>query len=88
MVFLSNSFWVFVAGRAIAGVGAGGMGVVIIILVLELTDMKHRGIWVGFYNAAYTVGVSMGGIIGGLALQSLFGWVCFFIKSCLRHAKI
>jgi len=44
-----------------------------LILIIELTSVKRRGLFIGCVNTCYTVGIACGAIIAG-ALDSLIGW--------------
>lgn len=65
---------VFLLGRAVTGLGAAGIYTVSTIVVLQLTGPKQRGIAIGVLNSSFTVGISLGAVIGG-ALVSRVGWV-------------
>jgi MFS family permease len=65
---------VFLAGRAVAGVGGAGVLSVSIILVIELTGKKRRGLFIGCVNTGFTTGVALGAVIAG-ALLPRTGWV-------------
>ena len=71
----ATSLAVFLAGRAITGVGAAGILTLAIILVIELTTKRRRGLFIGLVNAGFTTGVSLGAVIAG-ALVGPLGWVC------------
>lgn len=74
VVFFSNSFPVFVIGRVIAGIGAGGIFGSTTIIIVQRTSHENRGLFLGLNNAAITAGVSLGAIIAG-ALEPKIGWV-------------
>lgn len=67
----------FLAGRAVAGVGAAGVFTVSIIVVLQLSSAKRRGIFIGLLNTGYTLGVACGAIVAG-ALLPHTGWRALF----------
>jgi MFS family permease len=71
------SFVAFLVGRVISGIGAAGILTISIILVLELTDKKRRGLFVGLVNAGYTSGVALGAVVAG-ALLPVTGWRALF----------
>ena len=73
----ANGFPVFIVGRIITGVGAGGIFTISVIVVLELTGPKRRGIMIGLLNSGYTVGVALGATAAG-ALLSKVGWRALF----------
>ena len=74
IVAISQSFGVFILGRVVAGLGAGGVMALVMILVLELTSKENRGTYIGLTNAGLTVGVSFGAIVYG-GLLPVTGWV-------------
>jgi MFS family permease len=65
---------VFLLGRAVTGVGSGGLMTAAIILVLDLASPKRRGLCIGLINAGYTTGVASGAVLAGL-LTPIVGWV-------------
>lgn len=71
----------FLAGRAIAGAGSGGLLSTSLILVLDLASTKRRGLCIGMTNAGYTTGVASGAVFAGL-LTTAYGWVRIAVKSC------
>jgi predicted MFS family arabinose efflux permease len=66
---------VFLLGRAVAGIGSGGLMSIAIILVVDLASPKRRGLCIGMINAGYTTGLASGAVLAGLMTSSL-GWVC------------
>ena len=74
---IATTFEVFVAGRAITGIGASGVFTISIIIVLELTGSKWRGIGIGLLNSGYTVGVAVGATAAG-ALLPIICWRALF----------
>ncbi len=71
----AGSLAVFLAGRAMQGVGGSGGLVITLILVLRLVDSRRRGLFVGLCNAGFTFCLSVGAIVFGALLPRL-GWVC------------
>ncbi|KAI5860237.1 MFS general substrate transporter [Durotheca rogersii] len=77
------SFAAFVTGRALSGVGAGGVTVLAVVLILELASKRQRGLFFGLLNAGFTTGVSLGAVVFG-GLISVTGWrVLFWIQTPL-----
>jgi predicted MFS family arabinose efflux permease len=70
---LSSRLAFFLIGRAVNGIGGAAVFPVSLILIIELTGMKRRGIYLGCVNTCYTIGVACGAIIAG-ALESVIGW--------------
>ncbi|KIW29179.1 uncharacterized protein PV07_05011 [Cladophialophora immunda] len=73
----AKSLAVFLAGRAVTGVGSASITPVAFILVTELTSPRRRGLFFGCINTGYTTGVACGAIIAG-ALEPLVGWRAVF----------
>ncbi|PYI18953.1 MFS general substrate transporter, partial [Aspergillus violaceofuscus CBS 115571] len=68
---------VFLAGRAVAGCGAGGQSVTALVLALDLTSKKRRGLFLGLISAAMTTGIASGAVLSGL-LTTVYGWRLIF----------
>ncbi|KAI1140334.1 MFS general substrate transporter [Hypoxylon sp. FL0543] len=73
----ARSFPVFILGRVVTGVGAGGSTALTIVLILELTTKRKRGLFIGLMNAGFTTGVSLGAVVFG-GLISVTGWRALF----------
>ncbi|KAK1966712.1 major facilitator superfamily transporter [Colletotrichum sublineola] len=73
----ASSFWVFIAGRILTGMGGAGIMTMSIILVLELVGKKRRGVFVGLVNTGFTIGLSFGAVVYG-ALLPVIGWRALF----------
>lgn len=73
----AQSIPVFLAGRAICGIGGAAVTPVAFILVTKLTPPKRRGLFFGLINTGYTTGLACGAIIAS-ALKTLFGWRMVF----------
>jgi predicted MFS family arabinose efflux permease len=64
---------VFLVGRALNGVGGAAVFPVSLILIIELTSVKRRGLYIGCVNTCYTIGIACGAITAG-ALDAVVGW--------------
>jgi hypothetical protein len=73
----ARSFAGFVAGRVVMGCGGAGVVVMAVVFVIELTGKRRRGVMIGFVNAAFTMGVSVGAAVYGV-LQPVVGWVSLY----------
>ncbi|KAL7914618.1 MFS general substrate transporter [Trichoderma velutinum] len=73
----AHSFATFVTSRVIMGGGGAGIVVMAVVFVIELTDKKTRGVMIGFVNAAFTMGVSVGAAVYGV-LHPIVGWRLLF----------
>lgn len=74
---LSNTFTMFIVGRAFTGAGGGGILIVASIIVIQMTPPKRRGLYIGLVNSGMTVGVSLGAVIAG-GLEPRIGWKPLF----------
>ncbi|KAK4229652.1 major facilitator superfamily domain-containing protein [Podospora fimiseda] len=73
----ASTFFVFISGRVLCGIGSGGIMTLCMILVIQLTSKRKRGLWIGLVNAGFTVGVSFGAVVFG-ALLPVIGWRWLF----------
>ncbi|KAF2638429.1 MFS multidrug transporter-like protein [Massarina eburnea CBS 473.64] len=74
---LSNSFKMFIVGRALAGAGGSGIFIVAIIIAIQMTSPQKRGLYIGLANCGMTVGISLGAVIAG-AVEPKIGWKPLF----------
>jgi MFS transporter, putative metabolite:H+ symporter len=70
---LAPSAWVFVAGRAIVGLGVGGEWAIGHGMLAEAADPKHRGRWSAALQSGEPLGVAMAAVVGYLVLPHV-GW--------------
>ena len=80
------TFTSFLLGRSISGIGAAGVSATSINLVLQLTAVERRGLFIGLVNTGYTIGVSLGSVVAGALLPTI-GWVCSFKSRTFCVAK-
>ncbi|RYP28941.1 hypothetical protein DL767_006976 [Monosporascus sp. MG133] len=67
-----------VAGRAIKGVGGGGINILIEIIVADLVPLRERPKFISLIFTAYTVAVVLGPVIGGLFAQRVtWRWIFY-----------
>ncbi|KAK3996752.1 a3cd8e07-eb26-4bbc-94d6-23fef38e34f5 [Cladorrhinum sp. PSN332] len=74
---IAPTFFVFIFGRVLCGIGSGGVMTLCMILVIQLTSKRRRGLWIGLTNAGFTLGVSFGAVVFG-ALLPVIGWRWLF----------
>jgi MFS family permease len=65
----SNGFALLLVGRAIQGVGAGGINALTDIIVTDLVPLRQRGKWLGLLNSMWALGSVGGPMIGGVFVQ-------------------
>lgn len=67
-----------IAGRAIQGIGGGGINVLIEIIVADLVPLRERPKFISYIFIGYTVAVILGPVIGGLLAQNVsWRWVFY-----------
>ncbi|RYP41492.1 hypothetical protein DL767_000997 [Monosporascus sp. MG133] len=67
-----------IAGRAIKGIGGGGINVMIDMIISDLVPVRERPKYLGFVFMAYTVAVALGPVIGGLLAERVsWRWVFY-----------
>ncbi|RYP64448.1 hypothetical protein DL769_006670 [Monosporascus sp. CRB-8-3] len=67
-----------IAGRAIKGIGGGGINVMIEIIVSDLVPLRERPKYIGLMFIAYGVGVAIGPVVGGsLSERVSWRWVFY-----------
>lgn len=67
----------YLVGRVIMGVGTAGNFPVALIVIIELTSVKRRGLFMGLLNTAFTTGIAFGGVLAA-ALEQALGWRAVF----------
>ncbi|RMZ84630.1 hypothetical protein DV737_g1230, partial [Chaetothyriales sp. CBS 132003] len=60
-----------IAGRVIAGVGGGGLNCISTFVASDLIPLRRRGLWQGFGNIVFGLGMGLGGVFGGYCSDNL-----------------
>jgi MFS family permease len=60
-----------VAGRVVAGIGGGGLTCIATFVTSDLVPLRKRGVWQGYGNLVYGLGMGSGGLVGGLLADKL-----------------
>jgi predicted MFS family arabinose efflux permease len=63
----------YLIGRVIMGVGTAGNFPVALIVIIDLTSVKRRGLFMGLLNTAFTTGIAFGGVLAA-ALEHRLNW--------------
>lgn len=67
-----------IAGRAIQGIGGGGINILIEIVVADLVPLRERAKFISIIFTAYTVAVVLGPVIGGLLAERVsWRWIFY-----------
>ncbi|OTA97588.1 hypothetical protein M434DRAFT_382481 [Hypoxylon sp. CO27-5] len=65
-----------IAGRAVQGIGAGGINIIIDIIVSDLVPLRERGNYMAIVLLVYTVGTTLGPWVGGVIVANTsWRWV-------------
>ncbi|KAI5801600.1 major facilitator superfamily domain-containing protein [Peziza echinospora] len=73
---LANDFTNILIGRAIQGVGGGGLTAITEIIVTDMVPLRQRGAYLGLLSTVWAVGSVSGPIIGGgFAQGASWRWI-------------
>ncbi|KAI9049351.1 hypothetical protein LZ554_007195 [Drepanopeziza brunnea f. sp. 'monogermtubi'] len=75
---LATSQWTMIAGRAVSGVGGGGLMAISTFVASDLVPLRKRGIVQGLGNVCFGTGAGLGGVFGGW-VTDLWGWRVAFL---------
>ncbi|KAF4633236.1 hypothetical protein G7Y89_g4885 [Cudoniella acicularis] len=73
-----------ISGRAIQGVGAGGVYLLLSIVCCDLVPLRERGKYLGLMNAWAGVAAALGPVVGGAIAQTNWRWI-FYLNVRTRH---
>lgn len=76
----ADSFWVFILGRAISGIGGGALSLLPSVFLARYVSVERRTKLDAGQIASYTIGTFVGPLIGA-GLLYLFDWRSIFILS-------
>jgi len=76
----ASSMAMLIAGRALQGIGAGGVGCLNEIIICDLVPLQQRGQWLGVLFALIALGTAASPVFGGL-LISYANWRWTFYLS-------
>lgn len=67
-----------IAGRAVQGVGSGGIYIIIDIIVSDLVPLRVRGNYMSVVLVVYTIGLAMGPWVGGTIVErTTWRWIFY-----------
>ncbi|CAK7566365.1 MAG: hypothetical protein SEPTF4163_004307 [Sporothrix epigloea] len=76
----ANTLTMLIAGRAVQGIGAGGLLTLVNIIIGDLFSARERGKYYGMIGMVWATASALGPVVGG-ALTSNVSWRwCFYIN--------
>ncbi|KAG6354077.1 hypothetical protein INS49_005048 [Diaporthe citri] len=77
-----------IVGRAVQGIGSGGIIMVFDIIVSDLVPLRHRGNYIAIIMLIYSIGTTLGPFIGGAIVETgNWRWV-FWINLPIGGASL
>ncbi|CCM00673.1 uncharacterized protein FIBRA_02712 [Fibroporia radiculosa] len=70
---IARDMTMLIFGRAIAGIGGGGISIVTNVIMSDVVPLRDRGSWQGFGNVVWASGQALGAPLGGILTETV-GW--------------
>ncbi|KAI1084610.1 MFS general substrate transporter [Whalleya microplaca] len=65
-----------IAGRAVQGMGSGGINVIVDVIMSDLVPLRQRGLFIAIIMVVYGIGTTLGPFIGGIIVETTsWRWV-------------
>ncbi|KAL4781012.1 major facilitator superfamily domain-containing protein [Aspergillus varians] len=76
----ANNTSAIIAGRAVQGIGGGGINILVDTVICDLVPLRQRGKYVALMASVWAVGTTIGPVLGGAFAQHIsWRWV-FYIN--------
>jgi MFS family permease len=79
---IAKNFTVFFIGRAVQGIGGGGIITMGQVIFADIVPLRQRPKYFSIVLAAWALGSVLGPLIGGLFVEHVFWAWCFYINVC------
>src|SRR6478609_575948 len=74
------SMEVLIGARVVQGLGVGGLTALVQVVIATMVSPRERGRYSGYLGAVFALATVSGPLIGGLIVDSAWGWRgCFFV---------
>ncbi|KAJ1669585.1 hypothetical protein EV182_008689, partial [Spiromyces aspiralis] len=74
-----SMIWLIIA-RGLTGVGGAGILTLAVVVIGDITDLRSRGKYLGFFSMAWAVAHSIGPLLGGTFADKITWRWCFYIN--------
>ncbi len=69
-----------IAGRAVQGMGSGGINMIVDVIISDLIPLRQRGTYMAYILSVYFIGTAIGPYVGGAIVETTtWRWV-FYIN--------
>lgn len=87
---LSKNLTMLLVGRAVQGLGAGGLSVLANVVVSDLFSQRQRGLYLAMIGTVWSFATAVGPVVGGVFAEDVSWRWCFWInrKSPSQHCKL
>ncbi|KXJ94938.1 major facilitator superfamily domain-containing protein [Microdochium bolleyi] len=76
----ANNAATLIAGRAVQGIGSGGVNMIVDVIISDLVPLRERGNYIAIVLTVYAIGTSLGPFVGGIIVETTsWRWV-FYIN--------
>lgn len=76
----AQTMGVLIGARAVQGLGVGGLTALVQVVIASMVSPRERGRYSGYIGAVFALATVSGPLIGGVIVDSPFGWRgCFFV---------